>query len=453
MTPLTDFLTQYAASGFSRFHMPGHKGTAPRSFPDFLKAAYPFDLTEIQGADELYEPEGVIAQAEEAASALYGSGWTAFSAGGSTLCILTMVAAALRAVGTPEGGTILAARNAHLSFVNACVHVGADIHWLLTPYDRETGLCLPVTAAEVEVALKRHPETKVVYITSPDYYGVEADIQGIAEVVHTHGGLLLVDNAHGAHLTAFPGRHPMEAGADLCCDSPHKTLPVLTGGSLLHCRKGMENIFPKEAVKKLMTLYGSTSPSYLIMASLEQGIQWLSGEGRGAFQALESRWKKTTTALSQSLPLLERVTDPTKITLDAYGAGYTAEEMADTLREEKMEPEYAGGGKVVLMLSPQTEERDYERLLRWADRLPLRKPIPYPDGIFSPQRVMTPRQAFYQLGERVPVEQSVGRIAAENRITCPPGVPVVVAGEKIGNLEKKLLLDSGIFSLNVLKLE
>ena len=331
----------------------GTKARRRRASPLSSAPPAPYDLTEIKGADELYEPEGIIARSEELAAALYKSGWTAFSAGGSTLCILTMVAAALRSAGTPEGGEVIAARNAHLSFVNACVHVGARIHWLMPPYDRETGLCLPVTAGEVAAAMDAHPAAKVVYITSPDYYGVQADVKGIAEVVHAPGGFLLVDNAHGAHLTAFPGRHPMEAGADLCCDSPHKTLPVLTGGSLLHCRAGMEGRFLKEAVKRLMTLYGSTSPSYLIMASLEQAVNWMAGEGKAAFRALETRWESLKTAcLETGLPLLARVTDPTKITIDAYQAGYTAGELAESLRAAKMEPEYAGGGKVVLMLSP-----------------------------------------------------------------------------------------------------
>ena len=155
MTPLYDVLRRYTARNPVRFHMPGHKGAPPESFPAFLRAACPYDLTEIKGADELYEPEGIIARSEESAAALYGSGWTAFSAGGSTLCILTMVAAALRSAGTPEGGEVIAARNAHLSFVNACVHVGAKIHWLMPPYDRETGLCLPVTAGEVAAAMDR----------------------------------------------------------------------------------------------------------------------------------------------------------------------------------------------------------------------------------------------------------------------------------------------------------
>ncbi len=452
MTPITDFLTRYAASGFSRFHMPGHKGAPPEGFPAFLRAACPCDLTEIRGADELYEPEGVIARAEDFAASVYRSGWTAYSAGGSTLCILTMVAAALRAAGRPEGGEVIAARSAHLSFVNACVHTGAEIHWLLSPYDRDTGLCLPVTAAEAAAAMDAHPGAKVVYITSPDYYGVEADVRRIAEAVHARGGLLLVDNAHGAHLAAFPGRHPMEAGADLCCDSPHKTLPVLTGGSLLHCRKGMEALFPKEAVKRLMTLYGSTSPSYLIMASIEQGVNWMAGEGREAFQALAARWKAVSAALADAgLPLLDRVTDPTKITIDAGKAGYTSEELAGSLRAAKMEPEYAGGGKVVLMLSPQTPQRDYARLLSWAEALPKRPAVPYPDALFAPRQVMTPRQAFYRASGRRPVEECAGEIAAETRITCPPGVPVVVAGEEIGQSEKKLLLDSGIFFINVLK--
>lgn len=448
MTPITDFLEYYAASGFSRLHMPGHKGRVPDCYPDFLRQAVPFDLTEIKGADELYEPEGIIARSEEMTAGLYHAGYSCYSAGGSTLSILTMVTAAVRRYGRE----IIAVRNAHLAFVNACVHCDAEIHWLIPAYDRETGLCLPVTAAEVAAQMDAQPSCKIVYLTSPDYYGVQAPLKEIADTVHQKGGILLCDNAHGAHLCAFPGAHPMEAGADLCCDSPHKTLPVLTGGSLLHCREGMEAMFPKEEIKQIMTLYGSTSPSYLIMASLEQAASWMLNEGKAAFAALQARMEQLGSDLRRrGIILLDRVTDCTKLTLDAGRMGYAADELAEILRAGKIEPEFVGGGKVVLMFSPQTPEEDFARLLSFADQLQLRTPMPYPDFYLGPQRILPLREAAFAPSMSLPVEDAVGKIAAENRIACPPGIPVVTAGEKIGEVEKKMLLSSGIFRINVIK--
>ncbi len=444
--PILDFLTGYAASGISRLHMPGHKGSAPNGYPEFLRASFPFDLTEIKGADELYEPEGIIARSEEMTAALYHAGLTCYSAGGSTLSILTMVTAAVRKMGTE----IIAVRNAHLSFVNACVHTDATIHWLVPRYDRRTGLCLPVSPEEAGEMMDAYPAAKIFYLTSPDYYGVEVPVSKIAAEVHRRGGVLLIDNAHGAHLTAFPGAHPMEAGADLCCDSPHKTLPVLTGGSLLHVAKGKEKLFPKSFLKQLMTLYGSTSPSYLIMASLEASSLWMAREGKKAFVSLAKRMEELKEALrAEGAVLLERVSDCTKLTIDAYGCGYSSEEMAELLRGAGIEPEFSGGGKIVLMTSPQNREEDFVRILHFFRGLSLRPALFYPEFALCPVRVLPLREAVFALSEEIGVSDAEGRIAAENRIACPPGIPVVTAGEKIGNAEKNALLESGISRIRV----
>jgi arginine/lysine/ornithine decarboxylase len=149
--------------------------------------------------------------------------------------------------------------------------------------------------------------------------------------------------------------------------------------------------------------------------------------------------------------LLDRATDCTKLTLDAGRMGYTAGQLAEILRSHQIEPECVGGGKVVLMFSPQTPAEDEKRLLRFAEQLPLREPIPYPDFYLAPERVLPLREAAFAPSVTVPVEQAVGKIAAENRIACPPGIPIVTAGEKVGEIEKNLLLDSGIFMLSVIK--
>ena len=444
LSPICDFLKEYAASGKARLHMPGHKGRAPEGYPDFLRQSMPFDLTEVQGADALYEAEGIIGRSEELTAELYGAGCTCYSAGGSTLSILAMVSAAVRQFGKK----ILAVRNAHLAFVNACVLTGADPVWVFPAYDRETGLCLPVTPEEAGAAMDCCPDAKIFYLTSPDYYGVLADVAGIAREVHRRDGILLCDSAHGSHLPFSPGAaHPMALGTDLCCDSPHKTLPVLTGGGLLHGG----SLFSKEELKTAMSLFGSTSPSYLIMASLDACQCWLRREGKAAFTALDARVRQTEEQLRrQGITLLERKSDCTKITLDCQRMGYTHGEIAALLRQAGLELEFCGGGKIVLMVSPQTPEEDFVRLEQ-ALRLPLRPAIPYPEAALQSRRVLTVREAALAPSEEVPVDEAVGRIAAVSRISCPPGIPVVCAGEEIGEEEKILLKNSGIFSIFVIK--
>lgn len=441
-TPILDFLREYRASGVSRLHMPGHKGSPP-VFPSFEELPFALDITEIQGADVLAEAEGIIGESEAAAAKLFGAAETCYSAGGSTLSILAMVRAAHRL-----GGRLLAARNCHVAFLNACILLDWQPVWLCPPCG-EGGLPRTVTAADVAAAMDADPEIRSVYLTSPDYYGAIADLSAIAEAVHARGGLLLVDNAHGAHLRFLPeDRHPMTLGADLCCDSAHKTLPVLTGGGYLHSAGRI----PKEQLKADMALFGSTSPSYLILASLDLCNRWLAGPAREAFARMAVRTARTAELLrAQGVFLHPPQSDPARITIDCRRCGYSHEEIAALLRERKIEPEFCGGGKIVLMFSPCTPESDYARLAAaFADFRPGR-PLPYPGIAPSPRAAMSLREAAFSAWERVEVGKAGGRIAAECKITCPPAVPVVAPGEIIGENEKKLLKNSGNFSLKVVK--
>ena len=222
---LRQYLEKLHNSHRARFHMPGHKGRG--ELPPF-DAACPYDITEIAGADSLFEASGILAKGEEATAQIYGSKATLWSAGGSTLCIQAMLGLTCR-----EGDLILAVRNAHHAFAHAAILLGVRVRWLLPQRQEQGGLYGAVTAGEVEQALQEFPQAKGVWITTPDYLGGMADMKAIAEICHRRGVKLLVDNAHGAYLL-YTHRHPMQLGADLCCDSPHKTLPVLTGGAWLH---------------------------------------------------------------------------------------------------------------------------------------------------------------------------------------------------------------------------
>lgn len=265
-TPIYDFLRKYAASGVLRAHMPAHKGR--EIFPDGLSSA--LDITEICGADSLFEASGIIRESERGMAELYGSADTFYSAAGSTLCIQAMLAAMKQ-----EGRKVIAVRNVHRAFLNAAALLDLDVEWVMPDYT-DGILSGTIGPADIERALAETPNA-CVYLTSPDYTGRMADIRGIAEICRSHGAPLLVDNAHGAHLHFLPeSRHPIALGADICCDSAHKMLPALTGAAMLHTSSERY----AGVLRQCMSLFASTSPSYLIMASLDLCRRYISEQIR-----------------------------------------------------------------------------------------------------------------------------------------------------------------------------
>ena len=232
-TPICDFIKEYEAKGTSRLHMPGHKGVP------FLGCENR-DITEICGADELYEAEGIIAASEKNANALFGFGRTIYGTEGSSQCIRTMLFLALQErKSRTERPVILAARNAHKAFLYSCALLDVDVEWLLPEGAKSLCAC-PITAEQVAEGLKKS-SAFAVYITAPDYLGGSPDIKGIAAACRAAGVPLLIDNAHGAYLKFLhPSKHPLDLGAAMSCDSAHKTLPVLTGGAYLHLSEEWE---------------------------------------------------------------------------------------------------------------------------------------------------------------------------------------------------------------------
>ncbi len=445
-TPVWDFLQGYEREGLCRLHMPGHKGIRG---PLGCEA---WDVTEIAGADSLYEASGIIAKSEANAAALFGSGATFYSTEGSSQCLKAMLFLALqsRPAGTPP--VILAARNVHKSFVYAAALLDFEPRWLW-PEGETPSLCAcPVTAAGLERALAAlDAPPAAVYVTSPDYLGNMADISALAEVCHAHGTLLLTDNAHGAYLRFLePSLHPLDQGADMCCDSAHKTLPVLTGGAYLHVRKGARAGLGINA-KAALALFGSTSPSYLTLASLDLCNAYLAGEGRSRIRAAAGR----LSALKQDLTRRGWTLagdEPLKLTLDAAAWGWDGRELAEHLRVGGVEPEYADRDFCVLMASPKTTAED----LQWtADSLDcaLRKAaLPRPAlPIARGERALSARQALFAPRETVPAGKSLGRICGAPTVSCPPAVPAAMSGERIGPEAVKLFQYYGVEAVDVLK--
>lgn len=445
-TPIVDFVRRYAQSGTSRLHMPGHKGQSLLGFE-------PWDITEIKGADELYGADGIIAQSEANATRLFGTVHTYYSTEGSSQCIRAMLCLALQAA--PAAGqrpVLLAARNAHKALLYAAALLDFDIQWLWPAPQDAGALCsCPVSAAKLTGALQGLAQQGKrpfgVYITSPDYLGGVQDIAALTEVCKDFGVPLLVDNAHGAYLRFLPqgGQHPIALGAAMCCDSGHKTLPVVTGGAYLHLGKNAP-VQDEAAVRNALALFGSTSPSYLILQSLDKCNQILSeGYPLRLLQCcghLTRLRRELNEAAAKHCPgPLALESEPLKVTLDAAVLGLSGTELAEKLRAAKIECEYADPRYLVLMFTPDNPPQDFERLtaavLRIAEELA--GPVTLPEetaGEFAElerglHRRCTIRQAVFAPQEQLPAEQAVGRICAMPTVSCPPAIPIVVSGEQI----------------------
>lgn len=423
-TPLYTALREHLAKKQASFHTPGHKG---RFLP---KDLYELDLTELPDTDSLFESDGCIRAAEEAARELFHSRATYFSAGGCTLCIQAMFRLA-----APQGGKVISSRVIHRSAVNTMALLGIEPVWVRPRPDAGPCLAGRFHPEDVEKALAGNPDAKAVYVTSPDYYGVLADIQGLSAVCHAHGVPLLVDNAHGTHL-ALLGKHPLALGADLTACSAHKTLPVLTGGAFLNI--GDTEISRKlnfaERAKEAMALFGSTSPAYPVMVSLDLARAWAMEQGKEAWEKLAVRMGKIKEIAREKgllLPLGE--TDPTRLAIGTLPAGMTGEEAGDFFREKGVEPEHEDGGYLVCIATPFNTEEELDRLEMAVKALP--DACTEVEGTpalpsLPPVRRM-PREAVLAFQEAVPLEKAVGRVAGEAACPCPPGVPIVMPGEEI----------------------
>ena len=442
-TPIWDFLNEYAEKNASRFHMPGHKGVS-------YLGCEGIDITEIGGADVLYSPSGIIAESEENATRLFSTRHTYYSTEGSTLAIKAMLALVKQRSPRTEKTAVLAARNAHKSFLYACALLDMDVKWLYPTVFEHLCSC-KIGAKELSAALDACQTLPcAVYITSPDYLGNTLDIAALSRVCRERGIPLLVDNAHGAYL-AFtePSLHPIALGADMCADSAHKTLPVLTGGAYLHIAKGFD-VSDKEA-RAALSLFASSSPSYLTLASLDLCNARLASDYPDALRAHIEKTKALKARLA-ALGFPTEASEPLKLVLSRASCGYGGEELARLLREGGIEPEFFDRDTLVLMTSPQNSDGDLERLLEVLGCLPKRAPerlsLPRPEVL--PSRLCA-REAIFSPSKTVPTVEAVGRICASPTVACPPAVPIVMSGEEIKERAASLMLYYGIEEIEVVK--
>ena len=422
-TPICDFAAAYEQSGSVRLHMPGHKGSSVLGMEGR-------DLTEIDGADVLYDAQGIIRESEENARSLFDTGLTLYSTEGSSLCIRAMLyLLCLHAKRQGRKPLIAAARNAHKVFMTAAALLDAEIRWL---WPREPGsvVSCALDLTETERILKEERPCAV-YVTSPDYLGNMADIPALSALCHRYGALLAVDNAHGAYLRFLPeSRHPIHLGADLCCDSAHKTLPVLTGGAYLHISRSAPELLRTHA-QNALSLFASTSPSYLILQSLDAANRIL------AQNSYVRQLAELAAALEQARSRLTaygyaaKGDEPLKLTLAPKPLGWRGDELADHLLKNGMVVEFADPDFVVMMFTPQNASA-VEAVTNLLCSVPKRAPLlQKPPMLQMPIQRMTPREAVMSVQERLPVHQAAGRVLAAASVNCPPAVPIVVCGEEM----------------------
>lgn len=430
LCPIHDFLSENAEKRKIRCYMPGHKGREN-----------PLDITEINGADSLYESDffgsdpGIIAQSEKNASRLFGTVQTLYSCSGSTLAIQTMLALAKQKSRGKDH--IIAGRYSHRSFISSCILLGLTPSWVYP----QSYLGADISVWDIES--KINDRTMAVFINSIDYYGGISDIKSIGELCRKHGIPLLVDNAHGAYLKfAVNDRHPITLGADMCADSAHKTLPVLTGGAYLHIgnKKYCEN------AKETMSLFGTSSPSYLILDSLDRcNRELLENPDR-----IKELCRKIAVLKCELAAIGHRITqsDDMRLVLDCRAMNSTGFKAAEILSEFGIECEYADEYKCVLLFGWSTSDEDLQTVLEVmrANTPPLfgcYSLPPQAEQIRTTSRI-PPAKAYFQMKQKTELKNAVNKICGSIVAPCPPGVPLIMPGEIITKATADILARRGV---------
>ena len=441
-TPIYDFVNKYAKKKKARFHMPGHKGKN-------VIGIEKWDITEINGADSLFEAEGIIAQSEKNLSDIFGTKASFYSTEGSSLCIRSMLYAALKTGSAKGKNKIIAARNVHKAFIYACAVLDFETVWINSA-DDSLYTC-KIDENVLEKALLENPDTAAVYVTRPDYLGNMQNIEALSQVCKKHDTPLLVDNAHGSYLKfVTPSMHPVDLGADMCCDSAHKTLPVLTPGAYLHISKNCKYDFDKD-IKNAMALFASTSPSYIIMASLDRANMTLC-------DGFDKRVEKCVNAVKRAKTALKNAQyevlgdEPLKITLRTKSKGYYGYEIASKLEQNGIVVEAYDRDNVVLMFSPYNTNKEIQKLCKILVKLETKQEIleKQPTVTLTEQK-MTVREALMSVSEKVRAEQSIGRVLAAPSVSCPPAIPVAICGSVITQSIADCFKYYGIEQIDVVK--
>lgn len=438
-SPIYKMLKSYALKNPLPFHMPGH--VLGRGLIEELKNAGSLDITEIPGSDCLHCPTGVIGDAQNLAAQCFGADYTLFLVNGSTSGIHIMIRSAVR-----PGGKLIIGRDCHSSVLNALALINAQPVFVLPKIDLVNQISLGVSLKDLEKAIIENPDAQGILITRPNYYGIAASISDIAKLAKEYRIPLLVDEAHGAHLKfhqAFP-EPAIESGADLCVQSLHKTLPALTQTAFLH---GLKNgPIHQQQVQKIASMIQTTSPSYILMASIDTARDLLEKDGRVLYQKLwdnirvfEKELAKRTAIQRISVTCEGYETDFSRIVLSFKNtllSGYEAEKILRT--RYGIVAEMADLYNLVLITTPFHTKNDFNRLLEaleiisdeYRGECSTQNEIPFYNVI--PRQVIPLQEAaLYSEKSYMSIHKAVGNVCGEAIIPYPPGIPVINPGEEI----------------------
>ncbi len=431
---LLDRLTEYSQSDFYPYHMPGHKRNAAGTLPaDWINR----DITEIEGFDNLHDAEGILKGLQEKAAVAYGAEECFYLVNGSTCGILSAISAAV-----PFGGELLIARNCHKSVYHAAYLRQLKLHYIFPDVLEGYDICEAVSAEQVAQALEAYPQVAAVLIVSPTYEGRMADVQAIAEVVHEKGLPLIVDEAHGAHLgfSSEFGVNSARLGADLVINSVHKTLPAMTQTALLHANG---TLVDRQALKRFLRIYQTSSPSYVLMSSIEEAVEMAAeGSRSGEFTVC---WHKLLTELSElkHLRILpnsfeecrKKRQDIGKLIISTKETELSGTQLYDMLLSEyHLQPEMVSESYVLCMFTIGDTQEGYDRLAKAL--LDIDKQIqgatkPGFGKLQVPETVVPFYEGWDEEQEEVPINEAEGLINGEFLNLYPPGTPILVPGERL----------------------
>lgn len=449
-TPLLDAMVHYVAEEALPFHTPGHKqgkGMAAPFMAVMGSKMLRYDVSLMSELDDLHQPQGCIKEAEQLVAELYGADDSFFVVNGTTGGIQAMI---LTIVG--PGDKIIVPRNAHRSIISGIILSGAIPIYIYPEIDQELGIAMGVTVAVVEEALKKHPDAKGVLLINPTYYGVASDLAAIVALVHSYELPVIVDEAHGPHLK-FSEQLPvsaLDAGADICAQSTHKILGAMTQCSIVHCREGRIDV---ERLKTMLQLVQSTSPNYILMASLDVARMQMGTEGPRLIgkaiklaEYLRCEVNKIPGLLCFGSERMDRPgsysLDLTKVTVTVRGLGITGMIAEKFLRSQcKIQAELCDMFNILFLITLGDSKHEIDVLLDALRQLAVQlkqtpnfiamaeataQPMPC-----LPEQVLVPREALFRSKTAVPFRQAAGKVCAEIVAFYPPGIPLICPGEKI----------------------
>lgn len=439
---LYDKLIHYKTGDYYPFHMPGHKRNSRMQ----MENPYAIDITEIEGFDNLHHPQGILKEEMERASVLYGSDKSYFLVNGSTCGILSAISGV-----TEYGDSVIVARNCHKSVYHAIELRGLKAAYVYPDVIPEFGIQGGVRVEEVEAVIREHPQAKAVMITSPTYEGIVSDVGGIAQAAHKAGMILIVDEAHGAHFSrhsAFP-KSALDNGADIVIQSLHKTLPALTQTAILHIKS---KLVDEKRIEKYLQTYQTSSPSYVLMASIDKCMRWLEERSPQEFSEYVELLKMLWRGIGKfsHLHFFDKHLigyygifdiDPSKLVISVHDTGYTGKKLYDELLGKfHLQMEMAAEDYVIAMTSVMDTYQGVERLLAALEQIDRHIRLYVKDDATEMPKLDDFEKAIVYSSisetsrmeqEKVIFIQSAGRISGEYVYVYPPGIPILAPGEMI----------------------